>query len=178
MIAITETAQELLEKAIKAWESKETVLEFKPTSGVELEIEPKVSETKPRIDIDSKIFGPNHHKNALHLAKKQLETEWATMKPAPQTEENKRDYHIIRNRHVLDPKRHYKRIDKPSVFSIGTVVGGSDERQSIKKKQTIVDELLSDMKTRQYLKKRTFEVDKKRNNVTRKGYKKKKQSAK
>ena len=140
-----------------------------PTNGIKLNGIPGA-----KLNESAELLGPNYFRNTAMLAKKQLTLDWHSMKPAPNTSENKRDYHIIRNRHVLDPKRHYKRIDKPSqIYQIGQVIGGSDEKQSIKPKQTIVDELLMDIKTRQYLKKRTFEVEKKRNNVTRRGYKRK-----
>ena len=162
---------ELLQLAIKNWKEREVVLDFDKE-----QVKETVETLKPTFEVTTEqIMGPHHKKHEQLLSKKQLTLDWQQMKPAPQTEENKRDYHVIRNRHVLDPKRHYKRIDKPtSVYQIGTIISGYNDKQAIKSKKSIVDELLSDQKTRQYLKKRTFEVEKKRNFVTRKGYKKKK----
>ena len=55
-------------------------------------------------------------------ARKEEMEEYFKMKPTPMTEQVKRDLHIIKNRHVLDPKRHYKRSDAkrplPKIFQV------------------------------------------------------------
>ncbi|KAJ3359033.1 hypothetical protein HDU91_005026 [Kappamyces sp. JEL0680] len=110
--------------------------------------------------------------------KKQISDDYFKMKQTPLTDEVKRDLHILQNRHVLDPKRHYKRQDKglPKVFQMGEIVAAADDfstgRLTRKERQvTIVDELLNDQKARAYMKRRMAEVHAKRSNVTRGGTK-------
>ncbi|EGF77624.1 hypothetical protein BATDEDRAFT_13703 [Batrachochytrium dendrobatidis JAM81] len=100
---------------------------------------------------------------------------WFDMVSAELTDEVKRDLHILRSRAALDPKRHYKRDNSkefPKVFQFGTIIEGPTEFYSSRltnkeRKQTIVDELLSDAKTKAYMKRRTAEVHEKKNNFTR-----------
>jgi hypothetical protein len=83
------------------------------------------------------------------------------------TPEVKRDLQILNMRNYLDPKRHYKKSnpkDVPKFFQIGRVVEGNTEfyngRLARKeRKQTIVDELLHDTKTKTYLKKKFTEIN-------------------
>jgi len=87
--------------------------------------------------------------------------------PAPTiTPQLKQDLQLLNMRAYLDPKRHYKKTHKseiPKYFQIGTVVEGAGEFYSGRltkkeRKETIVDELLSDTKTKAFLKRKFQEV--------------------
>lgn len=87
------------------------------------------------------------------------------------TDSLKRDLQILKMRSVLDPKRHYKREDTrtndaslPKTFEVGRIIADHTESSAHKmrkkeQKQTIVEELLSDMTRRAYYKKKTAEID-------------------
>ncbi|KAL2918353.1 dTDP-fucopyranose mutase [Polyrhizophydium stewartii] len=100
---------------------------------------------------------------------------WFGMVSTDLTDEVRRDLHILRNRAALDPKRHYKRESSktlPKVFQIGTIVevptdfysGRLTKRE---RKQTIVEELLTDAKAKAFMKRKTSEIREKSNNFTR-----------
>lgn len=94
---------------------------------------------------------------------------WFNM-PAPElTAELKRDLHIIKNRSVLDPKRHYKKDNNqktPKFFQIGTIIGGSadwfnrlDRKQ---RKDTIIEELMADHVKTDYFQRKFSESQKRK----------------
>lgn len=78
------------------------------------------------------------------------------------TPELKRDLQLLRMRHILDRKRHYKKMGKgqePKYFQVGTVIEGPTEYFSARltkkeRKQTIVDELMADEESRSYYKRK------------------------
>ena len=80
------------------------------------------------------------------------------------TDELKMDLRALRMRGALDPKRFYKAVDERSKFvQLGTVVEGRGEGNSGRivrkdRKQTLVDELLSDQKSRRYAKRKYAEI--------------------
>lgn len=88
------------------------------------------------------------------------------------TEEIKRDLQLLKMRSILDPKRHYRKDNTklknlPKTFQMGTIISDSTESSAHKirtkdQKQTIVDELLSDMTRREYFKRKTAEIDAKK----------------
>ena len=89
-------------------------------------------------------------------------SDWFKM-PAPElTDEIKRDLAIIRNRSVLDPKRHYKKdntLEKiPKFFGVGTIIGShADYYSRIPKKQqgaSIIGELMADTQRTDYFKRK------------------------
>lgn len=88
------------------------------------------------------------------------------------TPELKRDLQVLKMRHVLDPKRHYKKMDKksePKYFQVGTIIEGPTEFFSARltkkeRKQTIVEELLADEESRQYYKRKHLEAQEKGRN--------------
>lgn len=91
---------------------------------------------------------------------------WFNM-PAPEmTEEKKNDLLVIQMRQALDPKHFYKRSaskGNPKYFQVGTFVESPVEFYSSRipkkqRKQTLVEELLSDAKFRQYQKKKYTEM--------------------
>ncbi|KAJ3330933.1 hypothetical protein HDU76_004481 [Blyttiomyces sp. JEL0837] len=105
--------------------------------------------------------------------KKKMEREttgskWFDM-PAPDlTDAIKKDLLVLKSRGVLDPKRFYKKTDAkaptfPKFFQIGTVVEGAADYYNGRltkreRKNGIVEELLSDEKTKKYLKRKFGEV--------------------
>jgi hypothetical protein len=77
---------------------------------------------------------------------------------------HKTEIELIKNRHVLDPKRHYKKLDKITHFQVGKII---DQRG------TLVSEMQSD-RYKSYVDRRLSEIHVARNHVTRKGRKWKK----
>lgn len=82
-------------------------------------------------------------------------------------------------RNVLDPKRHYRASAKtlPKYFQMGTIVESPTEFFSarIKKKdrkETIVQELLADQKSRDYFKRKFNEIQEKSVSGGKRWYKK------
>lgn len=159
--------QKLTNLIQKAQKSLSERLSFEPEAPVEVNL--KLTAKLPEIK-----------KSTEHLVPvKLLETkEWAEMKPFDLNDEAKKDLLVIQNRHVLDPKRHYKRMDKISkTFQIGRIISsGQDSLGKLTRKEkgnSIVEELLQDQKTKTYLRKKELEIAAKRNFVTRKGFKRK-----
>ncbi|CAO2191714.1 unnamed protein product [Urochloa humidicola] len=84
---------------------------------------------------------------------------WFDM-PAPSiTPRLKKDLEILQLRHVMDPKRHFKRAGKPNAlpkyFQVGTGVEPASEFYSDRltkkeRKTTVVDELLSNQSLKSY----------------------------
>ncbi|KAI8973599.1 Fcf2 pre-rRNA processing-domain-containing protein [Mycotypha africana] len=122
------------------------------------------------------------------MTKKQRQAErekttgkaWFDMPKAEITEEVKRDLQVLKMRHILDRKRHYKKMGKrsdPKYFQIGTIVEGPTEFYSARlnkkeRKQTIVDELLANEESKQYYKRKYSEVQEKSNSGGKKHFKK------
>ena len=91
----------------------------------------------------------------------------------------KRDLTLLQMRDVLDPKRHYRASSKtlPKYFQMGRIVEAPHEFFSarIKKKdrkETIVQELLADQKSREYFKKKYSEIQEKATSGGKKWYRK------
>ena len=87
--------------------------------------------------------------------------------PAPEmTEERQRDLELLQMRHVLDPKRFYKKNNSdalPKYFQIGTIQDTAadfytDRVAKKDRKQTMVDELLADAEFKKYQKRRYVEI--------------------
>merc|ERR1711915_540020 len=78
--------------------------------------------------------------------------DWYNMSAPEMSEEKQRDLELIQMRHVLDPKRFYKKNKSenlPKYFQIGTVVDNAadfytDRVAKKDRKRTMVDELLAD----------------------------------
>ncbi|KAI8075183.1 Fcf2 pre-rRNA processing-domain-containing protein, partial [Gongronella butleri] len=91
---------------------------------------------------------------------------WFDMPLGEMTEENKRDLQILRMRHVLDRKRHYRKMDKkhqPKYFQIGTLIEGATEFYSARlnrkdRKQTITEEIMGDSHHTDYYKRKYGEI--------------------
>ncbi|KAJ3390691.1 hypothetical protein HDU84_007093 [Entophlyctis sp. JEL0112] len=119
------------------------------------------NEVPPEVDFDEKT----KKKMAVETAG----PKWFDM-PAPElTDSLKREIQIIKARNVLDPKRHYKREDKnapeyPKFFQMGTVVAGaadffSGRRTRREQKDGLVQEVLHDAPTKNYLKRKFVEIN-------------------
>jgi hypothetical protein len=110
-------------------------------------------------------------------------TDWFDLKTPEMTESLKRDLQVLKMRSVLDPKRHYRKENTktsesnlPKVFEVGTIISDHTESAAHKirrkdQKETIVEELLSDMTRRQYFKRKTAEIDAKKRSGGRAFYK-------
>ncbi|KAI9314200.1 Fcf2 pre-rRNA processing-domain-containing protein [Dichotomocladium elegans] len=91
---------------------------------------------------------------------------WFDMPKPEMTPEMKRDLQVLKMRHVIDPKRHYKKFGKgedPKYFQTGTIIEGPTEFFSSRinrkdRKQTFVDELLADETARSYHKRKHLEA--------------------
>jgi len=92
--------------------------------------------------------------------------DWYNMSAPEMTEEKQRDLELIQMRHVLDPKRFYKKNKSenlPKYFQIGTVVDNAadfytDRVAKKDRKRTMVDELLADAEFKKYQKRKYVEI--------------------
>lgn len=106
-------------------------------------------------------------------------SRWFNMKKRELTPELKRDLMVIRNRSILDRKRHYKK-EKwviPKYFHTGTIVEGNTEfysaRMSKKSRgKSLAHEILQDMDSSQYFKRKYLEIQKERKSGGKTHYKK------
>ncbi|GEQ70536.1 hypothetical protein JCM33374_g4214 [Metschnikowia sp. JCM 33374] len=92
---------------------------------------------------------------------------WFNMKKPELTPELKRDLLILKNRSVLDPKRHYKKEkwEIPKYFQTGTIVEGNTEFYSARlarknRGKTIAEEILRDDTTTDYFRRKYSEIQK------------------
>ncbi|KAF1804109.1 Fcf2 pre-rRNA processing-domain-containing protein [Mucor lusitanicus] len=127
-------------------------------------------------------------KDEKHLSKKERQAErekttgsaWFDMPKTEMTDEVKRDLQVLKMRHILDRKRHYKKMGKrpdPKYFQIGTIIESPTEFFSARinkkdRKQTIVDELMASDELKQYYKRKHTEVQERTNSGGKKHYKK------
>lgn len=96
------------------------------------------------------------------------------------TPQIKRDLQLLKLRHVLDPKRHYRRPDEKAemkYFQPGTIIEGPTEFYSARlskkeRKQTLADEIMADNKAKEYFKKKYEEIQKVKTSGGKKHYKK------
>lgn len=127
---------------------------------------------KPTSELVDGLFVPPRDPRQLNkLARKSVKDTsgkgWFDM-PAPTiTPELKKDLEILQLRHVIDPKRHFKRAGKskalPKYFQVGTVVEPASEFYSSRlknreRKATLVDELLSDQSLKSYRMRKVREI--------------------
>lgn len=92
-------------------------------------------------------------------------SDWFNMKRPELTPELKRDLLILKNRSVLDPKRHYKKEkwEIPKYFQTGTVIEGPTEFYSARiarknRGRTLAEEILNDDSTTDYFKRKYSEI--------------------
>ncbi|KAI8914624.1 hypothetical protein EDD86DRAFT_199732 [Gorgonomyces haynaldii] len=134
----------LLQKAKEALSHKEK----QPQTRLQVQ---KVKPTIQHVDITK-----NHRKQQEQFI------------PTKLTDEVKNDLLILRSREALDPKRHYKRsvVKETTQIQIGHFVG--------EKKQSMVNALLKDDTTRDYLRSKQVQIHHERSDVIR--YKKKRRN--
>jgi hypothetical protein len=102
------------------------------------------------------------------------------MPKAEMTDEIKRDLQVLKMRHILDRKRHYKKMGNrpdPKYFQIGTIIESPTEFFSARmnkkdRKQTIVEELMASDDSKTYYKRKYNEVQERTNSGGKKHYKK------
>ncbi|XP_042462645.1 rRNA-processing protein fcf2-like [Zingiber officinale] len=92
---------------------------------------------------------------------------WFDMSAPKITPEIKNDLEILKLRHVIDPKRHFKRSENsktvPKYFQVGTVIESASEFFSSRltkkeRKATLADELLHDDALKAYRKRKLREI--------------------
>ncbi|KAI8647374.1 Fcf2 pre-rRNA processing-domain-containing protein [Parasitella parasitica] len=132
------------------------------------------------------VLKPSKDEKKLNKKERQAEREkttgkaWFDMPKTEMTDQVKRDLQVLKMRHILDRKRHYKKMGKrpdPKYFQIGTVIESPTEFFSARinkkdRKQTIVDELMANDELKQYYKRKHIEVQEKTSSGGKKHYKK------
>ncbi|EPB88668.1 hypothetical protein HMPREF1544_04540 [Mucor circinelloides 1006PhL] len=132
------------------------------------------------------VLKPSKDEKQLTKKERQAEREktsgsaWFDMPKTEMTDEVKRDLQVLKMRHILDRKRHYKKMGKrpdPKYFQIGTIIESPTEFFSARinkkdRKQTIVDELMASDELKQYYKRKHSEVQERTNSGGKKHYKK------
>lgn len=112
-------------------------------------------------------------------------SKWFNMKRRDLTPELKRDLMIIKNRSILDRKRHYKK-EKwviPKYFQTGTIIEGNTEFYSARlsrknRGKTLAAEILNDDDSSKYFKRKYHEIQKEKTSGGKKHYKKVKEKRK
>lgn len=95
---------------------------------------------------------------------KTLGSGWFNLQPLEMDSKLKNDIQMIRMRNYMDPKRFYKNPDKiTSVLHVGTVIEGPSEYKSSRltnkeRRQSIVDEVLSDQLVKNYTKSKFMDI--------------------
>lgn len=120
-----------------------------------------------------------------HLRKPAVEKDadagsgWFNMKKPEMTAELRRDLMVLKNRSVLDRKRHYKKEkwQMPQFFQTGTIVEGNTEFYSARmtkknRGRTLAEEILHDSDSGDYFKKKYGEIQKKKTSGGKRHYKK------
>uniref|UniRef100_A0A0D9VKL1 Fcf2 pre-rRNA processing C-terminal domain-containing protein n=1 Tax=Leersia perrieri TaxID=77586 RepID=A0A0D9VKL1_9ORYZ len=121
--------------------------------------------------VDGLFVPPRDPRKSNKMSRKNVKDTsgkgWFDM-PAPTiTPELKKDLEILQLRHVLDPKRHFKRAGKskalPKYFQVGTVIEPASEFFSSRltkreRKTTLVDEILSDQHLKNYRMRKVREI--------------------
>ncbi|KAI8333650.1 Fcf2 pre-rRNA processing-domain-containing protein [Chlamydoabsidia padenii] len=105
---------------------------------------------------------------------------WFDMPLATMTPELKRDLQILKMRHVLDRKRHYKKMAKgpdPKYLQMGTIIHGPTEYFSSRinkkdRKRTFAEELLSNEEYTSYYHRKYLETQDRKTAGGKKHYKK------
>lgn len=120
----------------------------------------------------SHLYSSSAEADALKKAKAppnkaDLGKGWFNMETVKLDDKLKRDLKVIQMRNYLDPKRFYKNPDKPGkILHVGTVVEGPSEYKSARmtkkeRKQSLVEEILSDSTIKNYTKRKFSEIQEK-----------------
>lgn len=117
------------------------------------------------IKIDDPITNPPRKADRKKERELDAGKDWFSMKKKELTPELKRDMLVIKNRAVLDRKRHYKK-DKweiPKYFHTGTIIEGNTESLSARlakrnRGRSLAEEILHDDDLNAYFKKKYYEI--------------------
>lgn len=152
-----------------------------PKIECELELKSDPKAIRPQ----TKSFVVNVNDPIMVVRKKSKEeptdagSKWFGMKKPEMTDALKRDLLVLKNRSVLDPKRHYKKEkwQVPKFFETGTVVEGNTEFYSARmnkkdRGRTLADEILQDSAANTYFKRKYGEIQKKNSSGSQLRYKK------
>ncbi|KAI9205898.1 Fcf2 pre-rRNA processing-domain-containing protein [Polychytrium aggregatum] len=131
----------------------------------------------PVLDLDTKT----KKKQAQKEKEETMGPGWFGMKNTELTPEVKRDLLLIKSRNVLDPKKHFKRDTRkglPKHFQVGTVIAGAADFYSGRlarkeRHESITGEIMADLDKKKYFKRKFLEIQEKKQEGTRKAYKKK-----
>ncbi|XP_009399073.2 rRNA-processing protein fcf2-like isoform X1 [Musa acuminata AAA Group] len=121
--------------------------------------------------VDGLYVPPRDPRKMNKLLKKNMKDtagrSWFDMPALTITPEIKKDLEILKLRHVIDPKRHFKKGDNskalPKYFQVGTVIEPASEFFSGRltkkeRKTTLADELLHDDALKAYRKRKIQEI--------------------
>lgn len=143
------------------------------SSDVKTSLESVVEKQNLALPSKSPLVEGGNKKKRSDGEKSTAGSKWFDMPAAELTPEVERDLKLLKLRHVLDPKRFYKKDDSflggrkkgakaPQFFQIGTIVDTPlDYHNRLTKKERkrhIVDDLLADDESRRYYKKKFMEV--------------------
>lgn len=143
--------------------------EIEQLPKIESNLEAQLSE--PAKPVSSFVVKVNDPITVVRRSKKEEPTDagasWFNMSKPEMTPELKRDLLILKNRSVLDPKRHYKK-DKweiPKYFQTGTIIEGNTEFYSARlakknRGKTLAEEILNDDDAQKYFDRKYSEVQK------------------
>jgi hypothetical protein len=106
-------------------------------------------------------------------------SKWFDMPATEVTPEIKLDLQLLKMRNVLDRKRHYKKDESkgiPKYFQVGRIVEDKSEYFSSRltkkeRKNTILDEIMDDVSSRQYFKRKFNEIQKASQSGIKKSFK-------
>lgn len=142
---------------------------------VETEIDelPRTSSEFPnRTDIEAKSSS-NHSIGSSKGKRTTLGKGWFDLEPMEMTDELRRDLKMIKMRSYVDPKRFYKAPDKMNkVLHVGTVIEGPADYLSSRltrkeRKQSLLEEIISDDKVKNYTKRVYNQIQTENSNKTK-----------
>ena len=138
----------------------------------------KAEQSKPKqlvVNVNDPIVVPQKRKEKPTDAG----AKWFHMKTPEMTDALKRDLLVLKNRSVLDPKRHYKKEkwEIPKYFETGVIIEGNTEFYSARmtrkaRGKTLADEILRDSEANAYFKRKYAEIQSKNINGNKSYYKK------
>uniref|UniRef100_A0A0L0P224 Fcf2 pre-rRNA processing C-terminal domain-containing protein n=1 Tax=Candidozyma auris TaxID=498019 RepID=A0A0L0P224_CANAR len=184
---LEELALETKPKEKNADEFSQIQTELEKLPQIESNLEKQFEENSKKQllpDKAIKINDPITHRTKKAKEEKDADAgkEWFNMKKKEMTPEIKRDMLIIKNRAVLDRKRHYKK-DKweiPKYFQTGTIIEGNTEYYSARlarrnRGKLLAEEILHDDEGSKYFKRKYHEIQTQRTSGGKKHYRKVKQ---
>lgn len=149
---------------------------------IECELEIKSDPKAPKKSNKSFVVNVN---DPITVQKKTKEeptdagSKWFNMRTPEMTAALKRDLHVLKNRSVLDPKRHYKKEkwQTPKFFETGTVIEGNTEFYSARmarkdRGKSLADEILHDSAANAYFKRKYTDIQTKNKSGGKNHYKK------